>query len=375
MAEEPHQLRGGTLKVDLTALQHNWRTFRDLAAPAECGAAVKADAYGLGVRQVAPALWAAGCRTFFVALTSEALELRELLPDATIYVLNGLAPGATPILHNGQIRPCLCSLDEVHEWADYCVSAGVKLPAALHIESGINRLGLTAHDVKQLAEQTDLLEAFELCLVMSHLASGDDPDAASNVEQISEFDRLRHMLPEAPASLANSPGTLLGPDFHFDLVRPGVGLYGGNSHLAAPGAIRPVAHLSSQLIQIRQVRKGEGVGYGGTWRAARDCRIAVIPIGYADGYRRTLSSDPHQPDAHVWIAGYLAPVVGRVSMDMITVDVTDIPAKFAQRGAEVELLGANISADELAARAGTISYEIFTGLGSRFARVYSAYES
>lgn len=375
MAGEQQQLRGGVLEIDLAALQDNWHLFNEMAGSAECGAAVKADAYGFGVAQVAPALWKAGCRTYFVAITAEALELRAILPEAAIYLLNGLAPGTASILHENRIRPSLCSLEEVREWAAYCASAGVRLPAALHIESGINRLGLTADDVDTLASDQSPFEAFELCLVMSHLASGDDPDAPSNPQQIAGFDRLRAKLPAATASLANSPGTLLGSDYHYDLVRPGVGLYGGNPAASTPSPVKPVAHLTSRLVQIRNVSKGQGVGYGGSWIAERDSRIAVIPVGYADGYRRSLSFDPALPSAEVWIGGHFAPLVGRVSMDMITVDVTDLPEHVAMRGAEVELMGAHVTADDLAARAGTIPYEIFTGLGSRFARVYSAHES
>ncbi len=372
---KPHQIRAGVLEVDLAALTDNWRMFASLAAPAECGAAVKADAYGLGVHRIAPALWEAGCKTFFVALASEALELRMLLPEAVIYVLNGLPPGVAHALHEAEIRPSLCSLEEIREWAAYCTSVSTKLPAGLHIESGINRLGLTARDVESLAAEENVFASFELCLVMSHLASGDDPEAPSNARQLAEFNRLRSKLPPAPASLANSPGTLLASAFHFDLVRPGIGLCGGNPRSSMPSPVAPVAHLTSRLAQVRSVGKGQDVGYGGTWVAERDSRIAVIPVGYADGYQRSLSSDPDQEPAQVWINGHFAPVVGCVSMDMITVDVTDLPDEIAVRGADAELLGAHVLVDDLAARADTIAYEVFTGLGSRFARVYTGYES
>ncbi|MEM7426592.1 MAG: alanine racemase [Pseudomonadota bacterium] len=375
MTDEPHQFSGGVLKVDLAALRANYRMFARMAAPAECGAAVKADAYGFGIQQVGPALWSAGCRTYFVALTREAVELRGILPQAIIYVLNGLAPGASQTLLDFALRPCLCSLEEVDEWVAFCSGRGKRLPAALHIESGINRFGLTGPDVGALARDPESLAAFDLSLVMSHLASGDDPDATSNTQQIDRFDALRSQLPPAPASLSNSPGILLGQSFHYDLVRPGIGLYGGRPQSAGPSPVKPVAHLVSHLAQVRSVAKGQGVGYAATWMARRDSRIGVIPVGYADGYRRSLSSDPEIAPAKVWIGGHFAPVVGRISMDMITVDVTDLPPETAVRGAEVELFGSHVLAHELAARAGTISYEVFTGLGSRFARVYSGHES
>ncbi len=353
----------------------NYRKFAELAVPAVAGAAVKADGYGLGIARVAPALRAEGCKVFFVALASEGLELRAILPDATIYVLNGLPEGAATEFARYSLRPVLCNLEEVDQWGAYCNTTGEKLPAALHIESGINRLGLTAKDVEQLAARPDGCSAFELTLVMSHLASGDDPDSPSNDEQVRTFNQLRSKLPAAPASLANSAGSLLGRDFAFDLVRPGIGLYGGRPRQAGENPMKTVVSLVAKIAQVRTVSAGQSVGYSGTWTAPQDSRIAVIPVGYADGYRRSLSSDPAKIDARVWVSGHYAPVIGRVSMDMITIDVTDLPPEIASRGAEVELIGGHVTADELAARAGTIAYEILTGLGSRFARVYSGDES
>lgn len=366
---------GGVLRIDLAALADNYKMFRGEVAPAECGVAVKGDAYGLGLEPVAQTLWDVGCQTYFVALTAEGLALRAMLPEAVIYVLNGLFPGAAETLTTAGLRPVLCSLDEVREWRTWCRTVGARMPAGLHIESGINRLGLTAADVETLAAEPEVFDDFDLTLVISHLASGDTPDATSNPEQVERFNALRAKLPPAPASLANSPGSLNGPDYHFDLVRVGVGLYGGEPHADGPARVKPVVHLISRLAQVRTISAGESVGYGGTWTAQRDSRIAVIPVGYRDGYMRSLSSDPNIPDAWVSIAGHTAPVVGRVSMDMITVDVTDLPDDLACRGVEVELFGTNPTVGALAHRAGTISYEIFTGLGSRLARVYSANES
>ncbi len=366
---------GAELRVDLAALADNYRMFAAEAAPSACAAAVKGDAYGLGLAPVAKCLWGAGCRTYFVALTQEGLDLRALLPDAVIYVLNGLFPGAAETLSGANLRPVLSSLEEVDEWAAWCSRKGARLPAALHVESGINRLGLTAADVEVLAGQTEKLKAFELTLVMSHLSTADQPDAPANRTQVERFDALRALLPEAPASLANSPGSLNGPDYRYDMVRVGVGLYGGEPFASGPSRVRPVVRLVSRLAQVRTLAAGEHVGYGGTWSATRPSKIAVIPLGYKDGYPRCLSSDPEKPDAWVSIGPHRAPVVGRVSMDMITVDVTDLPDGAAVRGAEVEIFGTNPTVNELAARAGTISYEIFTGLGSRFARVYSPDES
>ena len=373
--EERPAFPGAELRIDLTALADNYRMFAAEAAPSACAAAIKGDAYGLGLGEVAKCLWTAGCRIYFVALTQEGLDLRALLPDAVIYVLNGLFPGAAETLAGAGLRPVLSSLEEVDEWAAWCTRQGERLPAALHVESGINRLGLTAADVKALAGRRETLEAFDLTLVMSHLSSADQPEAPENKAQVKRFDALCALLPEAPASLANSPGSLNGPDYRYDLVRVGIGLYGGEPFASGPSRVRPVARLISHLAQVRTLATGERVGYGGTWSAGRTSKIAVIPIGYKDGYPRSLSSNPEQPDAWVTIGGHRAPVVGRVSMDMITVDVTDLPEGAAVRGAEVEIFGTSPTVDELAARAGTISYEIFTGLGSRFARVYLPNES
>ncbi|MGI9371716.1 MAG: alanine racemase [Hyphomicrobiales bacterium] len=363
------------LHVDLQALQANYRMLTKLSAPAKCGAAVKANAYGLGMAQCAKALWEAGCTTFFVAMTKEAADLRTLLPDATIYVLNGLALGAEETLHNFNLRPSLVSLAEVEEFNRFCKKLGRKLPAALHIESGINRLGLSAEDVTNLSLRPELTESFEISLIMSHLANADISDDEMNAAQIVEFNRLRALLPNVPASLANSAGTLNGADYHFDLVRPGIALYGGNPFLGhAENPMAPVARLQSPILQIRDVPAGERVGYGGTWRAENNSRIAIVSGGYADGFPRRLSSEPEETHAKVWISGYEAPVIGRVSMDMIKVDVTHIPEQIAQRGEIVELFGPNYSIDELALRAGTIPYEILTGIGGRVARHYSGIE-
>lgn len=366
---------GAVLRIDLAALAQNYQMFCGEVAPAECAVAVKGDAYGLGLEPVARTLWDAGCKTYFVALTEEGLAVRALLPDAVIYVLNGLFPGASKTLSDAGLRPMLCSLEEVDEWAAWCRKAGARYPAGLHIETGINRLGLTAADVDVLAEQPERLQEFELTLVISHLASGDRPETASNAEQVKRFEAMRAKLPPAPASLANSAGSLNGPAYHFDLVRVGIGLYGGEPHAEGPSRVKPVVHLIARIAQVRAIPAGESVGYGATWTAKRNSKIAVIPIGYNDGYFRSLSSDPNRPDAWVSIEGHKAPVVGRISMDMITVDVTDVPDDLARRGTQVEVFGTSPTVDELARRAGTISYEVFTGLGSRIARVYSPNES
>ncbi len=361
----------GRLTVDLGALRQNYLTLRKSASPAECGAAVKANGYGLGAREVVRTLRAAGCTVFFVALLDEAIEILPEVGDGTVYVLNGIVPGTAQLFVRHGIRPVLGNIEEVTEWADCCRLTGARLPAALHIDTGINRLGLERSALEQLIGQADLLQAFETSLVMSHFACADDPSNPMNGRQRKLFAELKDRLPEAKASLANSAATLSGPENHFDLVRPGIALYGGRALADRPNPMRPVAHLAGRIMQVRQVESGSTVGYGATWTAKRESRIAVVGAGYADGYIRLLGGSNDSVRARVCIGDQTAPVVGRVSMDMITVDVTGIDPEVAKRGATVELLGKNITVDELADAAQTIGYEVLTSLGSRYGRVYS----
>ena len=354
------------LTVDLAALRANWTSLRDLAAAAECGACVKGDGYGLGLERCAPALWEAGCCTFFVATHEDGQKLRRRLPRAVIYVLNGLMPGLASLYAAHDLRPALASLEEIAEWA----AARPAGKAALHVDTGINRLGLAAGDVEALAGDPARLAGVDVALVMSHLAYADEPERPGNEVQRRLFDALRARLPSAPASLANSPGIFLGSSFHYDLVRPGVALYGGNPIAGRANPMRPVVHLEAAILQVRAVERGASVGYGGVWTAGRDSRIGVIGVGYRDGLLRSLAARPGDAPAHVLVGGVRAPIVGRVSMDLITVDLTDVPPVAARRGGRAELIGAHITVDDVARAAGTIAYEILTGLGSRFARVY-----
>jgi alanine racemase len=366
---------GGVLSIDLKALQRNYLTVRSHVSPAECAASVKADGYGLGMDEVAAALWAAGCRIFFVALPEEGKRLRAILPDARIYILDGLFADEAPFYTAHRLRPVLSQPEEVEEWAQWCKGQERKLPAGLHVETGINRLGLDADQVKAIAAKQALLAQFEPCLIMSHLAKADEPDDPLNELQRRRFDELRRLLPPTPASLANSGGAFLSKAFHFDQVRPGIGLYGGNPFLRQPNPFKPVVRLEGRVLQVKRVAAGETVGYGGSWRADRPSLIAVVAAGYADGYFRACSFPGSTDRAKVLVCGSYAPVVGRVSMDMITVDVTDVPAQAIARGAMVELLGETITVDELAGWAGTIGYEILTRLGSRYPRLYSVFDS
>jgi alanine racemase len=362
--------KAAVLTIDLDALAANYRRLRDLAAPAECAAVVKADAYGLGMAQVAPALWRAGCKTFFVALPREAEDLRALLPDAVIYVFSGLLPGTAERFRASDLRPALNSAEEIAEWAAFCTSVGEKLPCTVHIDSGMNRLGLSPAEVEAVAAANDVWEALTLSLVMSHLACADDPAHGKNAEQRSLFDRLRAQLPQAPVSLANSAGILLGPDYAHDLVRPGIALYGGHPQRQGENPFAAVVHLKGRILQIRNAPAGETIGYGATRTLQRPSRMAVVGVGYADGIFRALSAKDGEEGFVAYVGDHAAPILGRVSMDLITVDVTDVPEAVSGRGGWVELLGPNVSAHDVATHAGTIDYEVLTNLGRRAMRRY-----
>lgn len=359
------------LTIDLDALRSNWGALNRASGEAECAGVIKADAYGLGLAEIARALVAEGCETIFVATLAEARTVRLAHPAVAIYVLDGLLPGAAPHYAGFDLRPCLSSLAEVREWAAWCDATGRRLRAAVHLDTGMHRLGLPIEEVGQLAgPERDLFAHFDLALVMSHLACADTPAHAMNTRQLAHFQALRARLPAAPASLANSGGVFLGPDFHFDLVRPGIALYGGRALENHPNPMRWVVRLQARILQVRDVEAGASIGYGATFAAERRSRVATIACGYADGFLRALSGPSGHPGPVGYIGEHPVPVVGRVSMDLITVDVTDVPEKQAVRGAWVEVLGARTSIDDLTDRAGTIGYELLTRLGRRVHRVY-----
>jgi alanine racemase len=357
------------LTIDLSSLTANYRRLAALSTPAECAAVVKADAYGLGVAACAPALARAGCETFFVATLAEAIELRALLPQAMIYLFDGLLPGTAPVFHAYDLRPVLNSAEEISEWAAFCSATGISLPAAIHIDTGMNRLGLSRVEAEALAAAGHT-GAFELTLVMSHLACADEPEHPKSEAQRLAFDALRGLLPGTRASLANSGGILLGPAYHYDLVRPGIALYGGKPQAKGPNPFARVVHLAGRILQLRDVPAGESIGYGASRTMKRASRIAVVAVGYADGLFRALSVGDDEEGMSVYLGPHPAPILGRVSMDLITIDVTGIPEDLAHRGAFVELIGDNIAPHEFAAHAGTIDYEVLTSLGARATRRY-----
>ncbi len=363
----------GVLVIDLDQIASNWRALADLVRPAECGAVVKADAYGLGAHRIIPALAKAGCRTFFVATLDEAREARALVPDATIYMLDGILPGAAPAVRAAGVIPVVSTLSEIAEWSALSASRQDRLPVALHVDTGLNRLGLAATEIQALVRDMHMLDRLDVTLVMSHLACADEPEALKNAQQRAIFEQLIPLLPRTARSLAASDGLMLGQAYHYDLVRPGYALYGGQAFGGGPTPVAAAVTLHVRILQVRDVAPGQTVGYAAIWSPEGLSRIAVIAAGYADGLFRHLSRASTGGGAFVAINQQLVPIVGRVSMDLVTVDVTGIdPAP--RPGDLVEVIGPNISIEALGAAAGTIGYEVLTSLGRRFHRVYKGGE-
>lgn len=366
MSNTKEILAGALLTIDLDAICDNWRTLKAKTGPADCAAVVKADAYGLGARQVAPALHRAGCRQFFVAHLNEAIDLRPALPaDAILYVLHGPHPGAeAAFVHHGLV-PVVNSLPQLLAWRRLADSLGRKLPAVLQVDTGMARLGLAADELDALASDPGALAGIELRYVMSHLASAEAQDDPLNRQQLARFRAALGRLPAAGACLANSSGIFLGPDYHFDLVRPGAALYGVAPVAGAANPMRQVIRLQGKVVQTRSIEPGTGVGYNHRWIAPQRARIATVSVGYADGYLRSLGNR-----GYARFEDTRLPIVGNISMDTITLDVSALPEGRITEGCLVDLADALLGVDEIATRAGTIGYEILTSLGSRYARHY-----
>ena len=358
------------LVVDLEAIRANYRHLRSMNAPGDCSAVVKANAYGLGLGPVAKALSAEGCTNFFVATLDEARALRQHLPGAVIYVLDGCYNGNEATLVEDGLRPVLGSLEDIESWADYCAQTGRKHACAIHIDTGMNRLGLSPAEVPKLAARKDLFEQIDFALVMTHLVSGEIRDDPLTRRQADLFDQLRALLPPAPTSFGNSAGTLLADAFPCDLARPGVALYGAQVFDDVPNAMRPVVTLLARVLKIREIDTGETIGYNATWRAPKPMRVATLALGYADGMLRSLSATNKHPGLPVWFGNQPAPLLGRVSMDYIGVDVTNVCAPTLTQTAFAEVLGSHVTIDDMAKRAQTNAYEILTSLSRRAQRIY-----
>jgi alanine racemase len=357
---------GGVLTIDLSAIAANFRDVAARVAPAKCAAVVKGDAYGLGLVPTASTLWQAGARTFFVALLSEARKLRELLPDAEIFVLNGLFPGTEATYQQHALLPVLGSVPEIERWQQFCERTGEPLPAALHVDTGMNRLGLSAAEAVNVAEGRDEL-GFPLALLMSHLACADEPGHPLTARQLEDFQAIVALFPDVRASLANSAGALGDPSLHFDLVRPGIAVYGARPR-ADVAPLRPVVRLDLRIVQIRRVHEGETIGYGAAHTAKRESRVAILSAGYADGIPRLASASDLRPGAEAVVGGHRCPLIGRISMDLLAVDITDVDEDAVAPGDFATLLGDGLGLEDLARHSATIDYEILTSLGRRYHR-------
>lgn len=372
-------MAGARLTIDLGAIVTNWHKLNDMTPKAECGAVVKANAYGLGIEQVVPTLWKAGCRTFFVALPEEGIRTRNVAPDAVIYVLAGFFPEAFDIYKQYKLRPIINA--EIDAWLH--AANNEKLPYAIQLETGMNRLGMHIADYHALLA-SEALDDYPPCLLMSHLASADTPHNALSAMQNRAFRPAIEASNGTMASLANSAGIFLGPDYHYDLVRPGIALYGGacTVQALAKNPMKPVIKIESRILQIKSAAPGETIGYGGAETVLPSTKsetgrrvIATISAGYADGYIRSAGSTDARKGAFAALRGHPVPLIGRVSMDLISLDITDHPdlnevVNGAYPNEWIELIGPNVVLDDTATAAGTIGYEFLTNLGSRFHRIY-----
>jgi alanine racemase len=364
----PEAEAGATLTIDLAAIQANWRLLGQTALPVECAAVVKADGYGCGIEPVTNALVSAGCRTFFVADLEEARRVRAIAPEAVVYVLGGVPPGTGPAFAEAYARPVIGSLVELAEWDRFISTANWRGGAALHVDTGMNRLGLDAEEVAALAPRMQK-ENHGFTLLMSHLACAETLDHPLTDKQIRLFREIRVLFRGLPSSLANSSGIFLGDSAHCDLVRPGAALYGVNPTPYRSNPMRPVVGLQARIIQVRAIARGATVGYGAAWTAKRPSRIAIVAVGYADGYLRAASAADGAKGGEAIVGGKRCSLAGRISMDLLAIDVTDAGGA-ARRGELVMLIGGDIGVDELAAFGRTIGYEVLTSLGRRYHRVY-----
>lgn len=356
----------GHLTIDLGALRDNYLALAAMAPTSQTAAVVKADAYGLGADIVSQVLFEAGCRNFFVAHIDEALALRlRLSAEARIFVLNGLQPGNETSCAAMAVTPVLNSLEQIAQWAAHAKNLGKTLPAAVQIDTGMCRLGLSPEELEVLASRPQLLDGIDIALVMSHLACADEPDHLSNAAQLSVMRKAAVAFPDVSVCFSNSGGIFLGNDYHNSLLRPGIALYGGAHSVTRPNPMKPVVRLDVAVIQTRDVPAGSLVGYGGSFEAAGPTRLATIAAGYADGLPRSLSNR-----GAAWYNGVRLPIAGRVSMDSIILDISALPLGTLTQGSFVQMIGPDQTLEDIAEDAGTIAYEILTGLGRRYRRNY-----
>ena len=351
------------LVIDLAAIRKNYQILQHTLNGVEVAAVVKANAYGLGADRIGPALVKAGCKKFFVAHLEEGIHLRPYVADTEIHILGGLLPGASDTYREYSLIPVLGSLHEISSWADY--TRDIPLPCDIHVDTGMLRLGLPQSELNQIIENPNIMAGLKVLNVISHLASADELHSYQTSAQLRAFKVARKALPMGKACLANSSGIFCGAPYHLDMVRPGLALYGANPTPNFQNPMCPTTELKARITQIRDARAGETIGYGATYKVNKNSKIATVSVGYADGYLRSLSNK-----AFAYLEGYKIPLVGRVSMDLITFDISNVPIDLCNIGAWIELIGPNHSVDDLAREGSTISYEVLTNLGARYHRIY-----
>ncbi|MEO8685720.1 MAG: alanine racemase [Devosia sp.] len=360
---------GGLLSIDLGALARNWRALDKVSAGALTGAVVKADAYGTGIGPSSKALYAAGARFFFVATPDEGIAVRSALPEAHIFVLDGLYPGAANLYVRQNLMPVIGSMPMLEEWLAKCLERSEAYASAFHFDTGMNRLGFRLNEASLVKQRIETL-GYAPQMIMSHLACADQPNHEKNRTQLALFGSIMAQFPGIPASLANSAGLMTGRDYHFQMVRPGIALYGGRAVIGRRNPMVPVVTLHVPILQVKEARTGETVGYGANYTLSRDSRLAIIAHGYADGFLRSASGSNTRPGGKVVVNGRVCPILGRVSMDTCIVDVTELGDNLPRPGEGVEVLGPTLSVDDQADAAGTIGYEILTSLKGRYTRNY-----
>jgi alanine racemase len=353
------------LEIDTAAIVHNYRTLRQLLPNRQCGAVLKADAYGFGLQATAPLLHHQGCQHFFIAHIEEGISLRKYLKTPSIYVLSGLLPNTEDYLIEHALTPILNDFQMVKNWAKKSQQVGKKLGCAIHIDTGMRRNGFDTPDLDKLFASPHLLENLDIQFIMSHLVSSHDPYDPLNNQQQTLFDKLRAKFPQTKASLADTGGIYLPPAFHYDLIRPGKGLFGLFTPPEGAVPLQPCLRLLGRILQLRTASKGESVGYGATHTLTRPSKLATIGVGFADGYDLRFSNN-----AFVSFGEFKAPVVGRISMDYTVIDVTDAPESLCYVGGWAELVNPTTTLDTLAKSINTISRELSTGFTARVTRVY-----
>lgn len=349
------------LEIDLKIIAQNYRALKQQLPHSTCGAVLKADAYGFGLEAVAPVLRHEGCQHFFVAHIEEGMALRNVLKDPVIYVFSGALPRTESYFIEHHLTPIMNDYEMLQRWAVEAQKQDRRLPCALHIDTGMRRNGFDRLDVDKLLANRDVLKALDVHFIMSHLVASQTREDPLNAQQKAAFDKIRQQLPLAKASLSDTGGIYLGPDFHYDLIRPGKGLFGLYPHPSLQTCLR----FLGRVLQVRTAHKGESVGYSATHTLTRDSKLATIGVGFADGYGLRLSNN-----AFVVFGPFKAPVVGRISMDYTVVDVTDVPESLCPVGGWAELVNQDITLDELAQSMGTHSRELTTGFRARVTRVY-----